>query len=102
MRKAIAVVVLLGLVSSFAVAENCAVSSYFASPHQDGEIRDIILDLIEDAITIQIAMYSFTDDLITDALIAAYQSGTKISIIADNTQAAGVGSDIQRLADAGI
>jgi hypothetical protein len=52
--------------------------------------------------TIDIAIYSFTRNEIADALIAAKARGVQIRILADTSQAAGLGSDIARLETAGL
>ena len=47
-------------------------------------------------------MYSFTNDTLRDAVLAAYENGVKVRVISDDLQAKGKGSDIQTLAEAGI
>ncbi|KAI8331224.1 hypothetical protein BC941DRAFT_439372 [Chlamydoabsidia padenii] len=47
--------------------------------------------------TIDICIFSLTDDDVADALIAAKKRNVDIRIITDNQQAAGVGADAERL-----
>jgi phosphatidylserine/phosphatidylglycerophosphate/cardiolipin synthase-like enzyme len=68
-----------------------------------GGISARIVQEIQRARTsIDIEMYEFTRDEIADALIAAIANGVTIRVIADRSQSGGTGSDIARLAAAGI
>ena len=49
-----------------------------------------------------IAVFTITDDRISSALLAAHQRGVTLRIVSDNDKAHDVGSDIERLARAGI
>ena len=77
----------------------CEVHAYFA-PGPDCENN--IIDAIENASTIDIAMYSFTNQRIANTLIKAKQRGANIRIITDRTQAKNKYSLIQKMNDAGI
>jgi phosphatidylserine/phosphatidylglycerophosphate/cardiolipin synthase-like enzyme len=52
--------------------------------------------------TIDIAIYSFTADAISDALIQARNRGVAVRIIADESQADGLGSEIAKLEGLGF
>jgi len=52
--------------------------------------------------TIDIAIYSFTLDEISDALIAAHERGVTVRVVFDKSQAASQYSEDERLAQAGI
>lgn len=68
-----------------------------------GGTRQAIIDAINAADkTVDIAIYSFTADAIADALIAAKNRGVVVRIVADTGQAAGQGSDVDRLIAAGL
>ena len=76
-----------------------AVSALF-SPN--GGVRDRLLEEIGNAqSTIDIAMYSLTDDIIRDALVIARARGVVVRIIADTTRAGDPASDVNALEQAG-
>ena len=52
--------------------------------------------------TIDLAIFSFTNNDLADALIAAHERGVKVRIITDDEAMKGKGADTQRMADAGI
>lgn len=52
--------------------------------------------------TIQICVFTISDDRISDAIIACHRMGRKVLIITDNEKLHDTGSDIQRLEQAGI
>ncbi len=49
-----------------------------------------------------LAVFTITDDRITRAIIAAHHRGVKVRIVSDNDKANDLGSDIERLARAGL
>lgn len=49
-----------------------------------------------------LAVFTITDDRITSAILAAHERGVRVRIVADNDKAHDLGSDIERLAAAGI
>lgn len=51
---------------------------------------------------IDICVFTITDDRIASAILAAHRRGVVIRVITDNEKAEDLGSDIGRLADAGI
>lgn len=50
----------------------------------------------------KLAIFTITDDRVTQALLAAHRRGVVIRILSDNDKANDLGSDIERLAKAGI
>ncbi len=71
------------------------------SPHQEVWAR--IVRAIEGLRTrADIAVFTITDDRITRALLDAHRRGVALRIVTDNDKSADLGSDIARLADAGI
>ena len=100
----ILVVVLLGFTTLADEAE-CLVEAFFVSPTIDHVIERKILDAInyaEDSILI--AMYSFTDDELGDAVVEAYQDrGLDVRILLDGSQGDGShGKEWPKLKAAGI
>jgi len=90
-----------GLFSSLPSVPVTGVSESFFSPN--GGIFPRILQEIQRAqISIDIAMYSFTRDAMTDALIAAKSRGVSIRVITDSGQAPQAGSEIARLESLGV
>ncbi len=52
--------------------------------------------------TAEICVFTITDDRISEAILEAHQRGVQVRIISDDDKAFDPGSDIHRLADAGI
>ncbi|MEV5441784.1 phospholipase D-like domain-containing protein [Streptomyces sp. NPDC052644] len=66
-------------------------------------IRDHILDLIGRApagSVISVAMYTFTENPVTDALAAAHARGVRVRVIVDHTSVTMTGGEYGRLAEA--
>lgn len=77
------------------------VASAWFSPGQNcpAKIRELIGTARR---TIDICVFTITDDRLTDAVIDAHRRGVSVRIITDNDKAADLGSDAARLRDAGI
>ena len=52
--------------------------------------------------TVDVCVFTITDDRISDAILAAHQRGVRVRIVTDNDKAWDAGSDVQRLTAAGI
>ena len=108
MRKALWLAFLL--LASFLVAfpaeaqpASCVVQALFVTPAIDGTIRDALLGLISQAqSTIDVAIYSFTDDELATALIDAYNRGVRVRVMMEAENVNSRGSEALRLAQAGI
>ena len=108
MRKALGLAFLL--FASFSVAfpaeiqtASCVVQALFVTPAIDGTIRDALLDLISQAqSTIDVALYSFTDDELATALIDAHNRGVRVRVMMESINVNTRGSEALRLAQAGI
>ena len=72
----------------------------FFTPGTDCEQN--IINEINKAQEIDVAVYSISNVRIVDALLKAYQRGTQIRIITDRTQSKGKGSLVSKLKSAGI
>jgi cardiolipin hydrolase len=73
----------------------------FFSPHDNcpGEIRSLIA---ESRKTMDLCVFTITDDRLTSAVLDAHQRGVHVRILTDNDKAADLGSDADRFRDAGI
>ena len=71
------------------------------SPRADcpGRIRSF---LAQAKSTVDICVFTITDDRLTSAVLEAHARGVKIRIITDNDKAADLGSDADRFLEAGI
>ena len=90
---------------AFGAASNCSVEAFFVSPGVDHVIQYQILNVIESAEhTLLIAMYSFTDDKLGDAVVEAYEKRKiDVRILLDGAQGNGSnGHEWPRLKAAGI
>jgi phosphatidylserine/phosphatidylglycerophosphate/cardiolipin synthase-like enzyme len=52
--------------------------------------------------TLDICVFTITDDRITSAILAAHDRGRRVRVVTDDDKAMDPGSDCERLADAGI
>lgn len=69
----------------------------------DGSVGDHVIAFIGfAAVSLDVAMYSFTHDRIASALIEAHERGVAVRLLADKTQAGSRYSDWERIAAAGI
>ena len=74
--------------------------AYF-SPGEDclRQIRELLLQARS---SIDICVFTITDDRITDAIINAHRRGTRLRIISDDDKSFDRGSDIMRLSESGV
>ena len=72
-------------------------------PKLMGGCESLLIDLIEKANkSIHVMIYSFTLDDLADALIEAHQRGVDVKILVETENAYSRGSEIERLAEAGV
>ncbi len=74
-------------------------------PEDDNPERTLFVPLFSDlkaGDAVDIAIYIFTDDQIGDAVLGAFQRGAEVRIFTDSEWACRRGSEIPRLASAGI
>ncbi len=82
-------------------SENIVESSAHFSPGD--ECRRKIIDLCHQARhSIDICVFTISDDTLTDAILKAYQRGVEIRIITDNDKSGDMGSDIDELIAKGV
>jgi len=81
----------------------CDIDSYLVSPRIDHAIYRVHLKLIDSAReTIDIAIYSFTDDDLGKAVVRAFRRGVRVRVIMDTSQPKARGGEYRRLTQAGI
>ena len=81
----------------------CQLECYFVSPRIDHVIKRVLLKLIDSAReTIDIAIYSFTDDDLGKAVVRAFRRGVRVRVIMDTSQPKARGGEYRRLTQAGI
>ena len=87
-------------VSALTVSSSTHSEVYF-SPGET--CSDAIVRYIEQSTTsLQVCVFTISDDRITKSLLTAHQRGVKIQLITDNDKSLDLGSDIQQLKRAGI
>jgi phosphatidylserine/phosphatidylglycerophosphate/cardiolipin synthase-like enzyme len=71
------------------------------APHQDCALR---LRKLFDAASrsVDVCVFTITDDRITRAILRAHQRGVALRIVSDDLKAFDLGSDVHRLAEAGV
>lgn len=76
-------------------------SSVYFSPGDT--CRNVIVQQIISAdATVNICVFTISDDVIADSILKAHQKGIDIKLITDNDKALDMGSDIEQLHNAGI
>ncbi|WP_163997934.1 phospholipase D-like domain-containing protein [Pyxidicoccus caerfyrddinensis] len=68
----------------------------------DGPLNAIIQQIQRARGSIEVCVYTVTDDRITRALLEAHGRGVRVRVIGDNDKALDVGSDMERLGAAGV
>lgn len=93
MRRVIALVVLISLafgvvaIGQGSAEQTCSVQAFFASPNVTEIIESELTSLIQSASsTIDVAMYSFTNNLLEQALVYASRQRVKVRVLLDDAQ----------------
>ena len=102
MRKALALslvlVCLLGLTVGAQEAATCSVQAFFVSPDVDSVIEQELIALINQATsTLDVALYSFTDDQLGAAVIRAHQRGVTVRVILEERNVNSTGNEAEKL-----
>ena len=92
---------MMRLLERFNEAPVSGITEAWFSPQSDcpGRIRSF---LAQAKSTVDICVFTITDDRLTSAVLEAHARGVKIRIITDNDKAADLGSDADRFLEAGI
>jgi len=76
-------------------------SNVFFAPHQD--VCGLIVRAFDSARErADVCVFTITDDRIANAMVAAHRRGVKVRLVSDDMKSGDLGSDIGRLAHAGI
>lgn len=87
------------------VGTECSVAAFFTAPGRNRVIEAKILDALSSErlqSTLLLALYSFTDDQLGDAVVAAWKRGVKIWVIVDTGQPNAGGGEYAKLVAEGI
>lgn len=92
---------MMRLLERFNEAKSTATVEAWFSPEADcpGRIRSF---LAEAKRTVDICVFTITDDRLTSSVLEAHARGVKVRIITDNDKAADLGSDADRFLAAGV
>jgi len=102
-RRLFTIVVLVLAVGGAASAQSCSVTCYFVSPEVDGVIETAIIDAIAHAReTLDIALFSFTDDQLGNAVVQAHRRGVSVRILLASGQDRVFGGEHEKLVNANI
>ncbi len=102
-RRLFLIVIVVLMVGSTVVAQPCSVHCYFVSPDVDGVIETAIIQAIDGARkSLDIALFSFTDDQLGDAVVRAIRRGIAVRLILGAGQDKVFGGEYEKLVSAGI
>ena len=89
------------VIDNFRQTQSVSMTEAHFSPGED--CRRQLLDLLVAAReTLDISVFTISDDRLSDAIIAAHKRGIQVRLITDNDKALDQGSDIARMIDHGI
>lgn len=88
-------------IDNFRQTQSVTITEAHFSPGED--CRRQLLDLVVAAReTLDISVFTISDDRLSDAIVAAHKRGIQVRLITDNDKAHDQGSDIFKLIDRGI
>lgn len=89
------------VIDNFRQTQSVTITEAHFSPGED--CRRQLLDLVVAAReTLDISVFTISDDRLSDAIVAAHKRGIQVRLITDNDKAHDQGSDIFKLIDRGI
>jgi len=100
--------VLIGLagvacVAAWVFGQSCSVQVYFASPGMGDGAKAVLLQSIDGARdTLEIAVASFMDDQLGDAVVRAHQRGVSVRVILAGGREGEIGSEYEKLFSASV
>jgi len=104
MRRRLAVSVFLLLaMGGVTLAQSCSVRCYFVTPEVDGVVETAIISAINRAQkTLDIALFSFTDDQLGNAVVQAHRRGASVRVLLAEGQDRVLGGEHGKLVSAGV
>lgn len=91
------------LFSASVLGQSCEVQVFFATPTSGDAAVTILLESIDGARrTVEVAVASFTDDRLGDALVRAHRRGVDVRVLLAQGSEAAIGSQGGKLTSAGI
>ena len=89
------------VIDNFRQTQSVSITEAHFSPGED--CRRQLLDLLVAAReTLDISVFTISDDRLSDAIAAAHRRGIQVRLITDNDKAHDLGSDIYKLIDQGV
>lgn len=102
-RRVFAGVFLVLAVGGAALAQSCSVDCYFVTPEVDGVIETAIINAIGQAQkTLDIALFSFTDDQLGNAVVQAHRRGVSVRVLLSGGQDRVLGGEHGKLSNANV
>ena|GEM_PF-846439 len=102
-RKSLLIAVVVLMMVSTVVAQTCSVRCYFVSPDVDGVIETAIIQAINGAKkSLDIALFSFTDDQLGNAVVQAHRRGVSVRILLAGGQDRVLGAEHGKLVNANV
>lgn len=100
--------VLVGLasvvcLSAWAFGQSCSVQVYFGSPETGDGAKAVLLQSIDGARdTLEVAVESFTDDQLGEAVVRAHRRGVSVRVILTGGREGEIGSEYEKLVSVGV
>jgi len=102
-RKSLLIAVVVLMMVSTVVAQTCSVRCYFVTPEVDGVIETAIINAIGQAQkTLDIALFSFTDDQLGNAVVQAHRRGVSVRVLLAGGQEKVLGGEHGKLVNANV
>jgi len=102
-RKSLLIAVVVLMMVSTVVAQTCSVRCYFVSPDVDGVIETAIIQAINGAKkSLDIALFSFTDDQLGSAVVQAHRRGVSVRVLLSGGQERVLGGEHGKLVNANV
>jgi len=102
-RRLLLAILAVAVIGGGVAAQTCTVQSYFVSPEVDGTIEAAIIHAIDGAKqSLDLALFSFTDDELGSAVVRAARRGVTVRAILGFGQDTVWGGEYGKLTSAGI
>jgi len=93
----------VGLFAFAAGPQPCSVTAVFSSPEADGLAETALVAVLDEAMeSLDIALYSFTDDQVGAAVLRAFRRGVAVRVLLDEGQKRARGGEYLNLISMGV